>query len=75
MEAIKQNSKDAKIFCLIHKMDLVAPADQERVFSDKSKLIESNSMDLSLRCFKTSIWDETLYKVHNVCYWVMQSRC
>lgn len=33
LEAILQNSKDAKIFCLIHKMDLVQEDMRERVFS------------------------------------------
>ena len=31
LEAILQNSKDAKIFCLIHKMDLVQEEQRELV--------------------------------------------
>jgi Ras-related GTP-binding protein A/B len=31
MDAIKQNSKDAKVFCLVHKMDLVQEELRERV--------------------------------------------
>jgi hypothetical protein len=31
LEAILQNSKDAKIFCLIHKMDLVPEDQREKV--------------------------------------------
>ncbi|KAK2573419.1 Ras-related GTP-binding protein A, partial [Acropora cervicornis] len=48
LEAILQNSPDAKIFCLIHKMDLV----QE----------DQRDTPLDCTCFRTSIWDETLYK-------------
>lgn len=33
LEAILQNSKDAKIFCLIHKMDLVQEDQKELVRS------------------------------------------
>ena len=32
LEAILQNSPDAKVFCLIHKMDLI-PEDQRKVVS------------------------------------------
>jgi len=33
LEALSQNSADAKIFCLIHKMDLI-PDDQRNMVSD-----------------------------------------
>ena len=32
LEAILQNSPDAKVFCLVHKMDLI-PEDQRKVVS------------------------------------------
>ncbi len=35
LEAILQNSPDAKVFCLIHKMDLI-PEDQRKVVSLES---------------------------------------
>jgi Ras-related GTP-binding protein A/B len=36
-------SPDASIFVLIHKMDLVAEEDKDRIFSEKSNLIKSIS--------------------------------
>lgn len=63
LESIKQLSPDARIFCLIHKMDLI-PKEEERV-----KLLEQGRQELQklaapkeLTVFRTSIWDETLYK-------------
>lgn len=62
VEAIKQMSKTAKIFALIHKMDLIPESSRDEVFLERSRMIEARSMGVPLRCFKTSIWDETLYK-------------
>lgn len=65
IEAIAANSKNAHIFCLVHKMD-VLKSDQERarVFGEKQAELVSMAGALSLKiaCFQTSIWDETLYK-------------
>lgn len=36
LEAIQQNSKDSKIFCLVHKMDLVPEDQREQVWSSCS---------------------------------------
>jgi Ras-related GTP-binding protein A/B len=63
LEAIRQNSKDAKIFCLIHKMDLVPEDQREKVFKTKEAEILEASNPQKVVCFRTSIWDETLYKV------------
>jgi Ras-related GTP-binding protein A/B len=38
LDAILQNSKDAKIFCLIHKMDLV-PEEQRDTVSARQRLV------------------------------------
>lgn len=62
LEAILQNSPSAKIFCLIHKMDLVQEDQREMVFQDKQNDLINLSKPLECTCFKTSIWDETLYK-------------
>jgi len=62
LEAILQNSKDAKIFCLIHKMDLVPEDQRETLFRQRAQELQSISLPLKITCFKTSIWDETLYK-------------
>ena len=62
LEAILQNSSEAKIFCLIHKMDLVQEDQREMVFSQREDDLANLSKPLSCTCFATSIWDETLYK-------------
>lgn len=61
-EAIQQNSKDAKIFCLIHKMDLVTEEQREQIFKKRESELIAISAPLKITCFRTSIWDETLYK-------------
>lgn len=43
LEAMEQNSPDASIFILIHKMDLVTVEDKERAFLERSSLIQSRS--------------------------------
>ncbi|KAH8549173.1 ras-related GTP-binding protein A-like protein [Umbelopsis sp. PMI_123] len=53
LEAIMANSREAKIFCLVHKMDLMY---EERVTELKTR-----SEPLKIQTFRTSIWDETLY--------------
>lgn len=43
LEAMEQNSPDALIFVLIHKMDLIAEEDRERAYLETSALIQSRS--------------------------------
>ena len=43
LEAMEQNSPDASIFVLIHKMDLVAEDDRTRVFKHREKVIQDMS--------------------------------
>jgi Ras-related GTP-binding protein A/B len=43
VEAMEQNSPDACLFMLIHKMDLVTAEDRERAFLERSSLIQSRS--------------------------------
>jgi len=62
LEAILQNSPDAKIFCLIHKMDLVQEDQRDAIFKDREEDLKRLSKPLDCSCFRTSIWDETLYK-------------
>lgn len=62
LEALVQNSKTAKIFCLIHKMDLVDEENREQTFLNCKLELEERSKPLDITCFQTSIWDETLYK-------------
>jgi Ras-related GTP-binding protein A/B len=70
LEALMQNSSNAKVFCLVHKMDLIQEEMREKVFHDKENDIMRTSDAISSRqrastqvqCFRSSIWDETLYK-------------
>ncbi|XP_072034319.1 ras-related GTP-binding protein A [Amphiura filiformis] len=62
LEAILQNSPEAKIFCLIHKMDLVQEDQRELIFHEREDDLKRLSKPLDCTCFRTSIWDETLYK-------------
>jgi len=62
LEAILQNSKDAKIFCLLHKMDLVPEDQRDKIFKQRETELQTLSLPLKITAFQTSIWDETLYK-------------
>lgn len=65
LEAIQENSPDARIFVLVHKMDLVAEEERELILEDRKRLIEDSCLSVGVQhfqCFGTSIWDETLYR-------------
>ncbi|KAJ3075028.1 hypothetical protein HDU98_009472 [Podochytrium sp. JEL0797] len=62
LDAIRANSKDAHIFCLIHKMDLVKEGQRDEVFKNLQAQLRERAGSLNITCFATSIWDETLYK-------------
>jgi len=62
LEAILQHSPKAKIFCLVHKMDLVHEEQRDQIFREREDDLKRLSKPLECICFKTSIWDETLYK-------------
>ncbi|XP_054977866.1 ras-related GTP-binding protein B isoform X2 [Sorex araneus] len=69
LEAILQNSPDAKIFCLVHKMDLVQEDQRDLIFREREEDLRRLSRPLECSCFRTSIWDETLYKAwSNIVY-------
>lgn len=69
LEAILQNSPEAKVFCLVHKMDLVQDDQRELVFKEREEDLKRLSKPLDCTCFATSIWDETLYKAwSNIVY-------
>ena len=44
LEAILQNSTEAKVFCLVHKMDLVQEDQRERVSICQCQYEHSNSL-------------------------------
>ncbi|KAG7205460.1 hypothetical protein KM043_007447 [Ampulex compressa] len=62
LEAILQNSPEAKIFCLVHKMDLVQEDQRDIIFREREDDLKRLSLPLECTCFRTSIWDETLYR-------------
>ncbi|KAH8358498.1 hypothetical protein KR093_000477 [Drosophila rubida] len=62
LEALLQNSPEAKIFCLVHKMDLIPEEHRENVFKGREEDLIRLSLPGNVTCFRTSIWDETLYK-------------
>ena len=62
LEAILNYSPDAKIFCLIHKMDLVPEDQRDLIFRTRHDDLKRLSLPLECVAFRTSIWDETLYR-------------
>ena len=69
-EALDSHSPDAKVFVLLHKMDLLAEEDREAVFRDREDHIMhacSKFKGLTVRCFPSSIWDETLCVARGRC--------
>jgi hypothetical protein len=63
LEAVREFSPDVKIFVLIHKIDLIKEEKREIVCAEKIAYIQKLTSPLNMTAFKTSIWDETLYKV------------
>ena len=64
LQAVKQNSQSAKVFCLVHKMDLIPEEQREEVFAQRERELTglAQPLGLAIACYKTSIWDETLYR-------------
>ncbi|KLT44912.1 hypothetical protein CC85DRAFT_283225 [Cutaneotrichosporon oleaginosum] len=69
--ALRENSSEAGVWVLINKMDLVDKDDPKRVkYADYCEQVRALNARVSadepaagsLRCFPTSIWDESLYK-------------
>lgn len=61
---LQQFSLDAKIFVLLHKMDLVQVDKRAELFHIMMERLQniSNPYQFTLVGFPTSIWDESLYK-------------
>lgn len=73
LSALLQYSPSAKIYILIHKMDLVVPTARESVYDDRVRLVRQKTTEYinsvngdvdatDLTPFATSIWDQSLYK-------------
>jgi Ras-related GTP-binding protein A/B len=65
IQAIEENSSEAQVFVLFHKMDLIPADEREQAFSERRALIEERCGTTlqNTMFFPTSIWDESLYKV------------
>jgi Ras-related GTP-binding protein A/B len=62
LNALHELSPNTRIFCLIHKMDLLNVNLRESTFQQRKQDIEEKVAGrFVVDCFKTSIWDETLY--------------
>jgi len=62
IDGLKKYSAEAKVFLLVHKMDLVRENAGD-VLAKKKAQLEQESADLAVTVFGTSIYDESLYKV------------
>ena len=63
INALSEYSPNAKIFVLIHKMDLIKEQSKQKEFFNLKKAeLESKSKNFEIKCFATSIWESTLYK-------------
>ncbi|CEL59656.1 Ras-related GTP-binding protein A OS=Mus musculus GN=Rraga PE=2 SV=1 [Rhizoctonia solani AG-1 IB] len=68
LDNCRSRSPEAKIFVLINKMDLISGGKKEKdeAYTRKVRELETRAKpvmgDTSLRCFGTSIWDQSLYR-------------
>ena len=62
IKALDEFSKDAKVFVLVHKMDLIADHRRPAVFEKKKREVAERAGKFSVTCFPTSIWEVSLYK-------------
>ncbi|KAG2147282.1 Gtr1/RagA G protein conserved region-domain-containing protein [Suillus cothurnatus] len=62
LEGLSQFSKDANVFLLVHKIDLVRDTERNAVVQRKAAELEKASSETPVKVFGTSIYDESLYK-------------
>ncbi|KAF2436746.1 ras-related GTP-binding protein-like protein A [Tothia fuscella] len=64
IQALEECSPTAKIFCLIHKMDLVQARLRIQLLDERVELIKAQSRGFAetMEFYATSIWDQSLYK-------------
>jgi Ras-related GTP-binding protein A/B len=62
LEALRDQSKEAKVFVLIHKMDLIPEKARDQVFESRKRRVQEVSDGFDVDYFRTSIWDESLYR-------------
>ncbi|KAF2646567.1 GTP-binding protein GTR1 [Massarina eburnea CBS 473.64] len=64
VRALAENSPGAKVFVLVHKMDLVQSRLRQQLFDERAEYIKQASENFkdTVEFFPTSIWDQSLYK-------------
>jgi Ras-related GTP-binding protein A/B len=62
MDSLRQFSPSARVFCLIHKLDLVHESKREEVLKNYERDLINTAPGVNIECHGTSIWDETLFK-------------
>ena len=62
IDGLKKYSPEAKVFLLVHKMDLVRE-NADVALAKKKTQLEQESVDLAVTVFGTSIYNESLYRV------------
>mmetsp|Transcript_63337 Transcript_63337/g.181726 ORF Transcript_63337/g.181726 Transcript_63337/m.181726 type:complete len:323 (+) Transcript_63337:118-1086(+) len=62
IESLRQWSPSARVFCLIHKLDLVHESKRAEVLRKYETDLMNIAQGINLSCFGTSIWDDTLFK-------------
>jgi len=62
IEALVEHSPDARVFTLVHKMDVIPEDQADQVYATRKAELMKAAEPLTVSCFRTSIWDETLYQ-------------
>jgi len=62
LDAIRRHSPDAKLYCLVHKMDLVAAHEKEARFAQRERDLLARSAPLDIHVYGTSIFEDSLYR-------------
>ena len=65
IDGLKKYSPEAKVFLLVHKMDLVRE-NADGVLAKKRAQLEQESAGLTVTMFGTSIYNESLYRVRRL---------
>lgn len=66
VDALEEYSQNAKIYVLIHKMDLISSHERDSVFQRRVDAVKSRSKGFAVKCFPTSIFETSLYKAWNL---------
>ena len=64
IQALEEFSPHSRVFCLVHKMDLVQNEFRETLFMERSHAIKkvSRSFAQTVESYPTTIWDQSLYR-------------